>query len=605
MGLAAEFSTITEMFDNVTRTFAGTQRPALKHKKGEKYVGVSYTALRRNVETLARGLSVLGVKRGDHIALISENRPEWIISDMAMLSLGAVNVPLYTILTPKQIEFILEDAKVSFVIVSNQLQLNKVTAVSRGVKSLKKIIVMNEQEDSETEGVLTYAKLMNLGIKAGAEHREAVERERERIGPDDLLTIIYTSGTTGTPKGVMLTHKNLVSNIHASAACIPISADSVFLSFLPFCHSFERMAGYYTAMSCGATIAFAESIETVPQNFLEIRPTCVTAVPRFFERMHTRLQKQVASQPVFQRRIFEWAVGIGKEYVQARKQNSSSWMLGLKRELAELLVFRKIKHRLGGRIEYFFSGGAALSRELGEFFEALGILVIEGYGLTESSPVISVNRIDNYRYGTVGHPIPGVDVKIAADGEILARGPNVMKGYWNNPQATAEAIDDGGWLHTGDIGRFDVDGFLVITDRKKHLFVSSGGKNIAPQPIESLFLQSEYIDQIVLIGDMRMFCSALVVPHFDAIREYAARHNIPRSSNEELVRSVEIYRLFQEEINRFQKDLAQFERVRKFTLLSQPLTIDNGEVTPTLKIRRGVVEEKFRQQIEKMYELVT
>ncbi len=438
--------------------------------------GLSYAALRRNVETLTRGLSVLGVKRGDHIALISENRPEWIISDMAMLSLGAVNVPLYTILSPKQIEFILNDAKVSYVIVSNQLQLNKVTAVSRNVKTLKKIILMNDQEDNETGGVLAYAKLMNLGNKAGTEHREAVERERERIGPDDLITIIYTSGTTGNPKGVMLTHKNLVSNIHASAAVIPITSESVLLSFLPFCHSFERMAGYYTAMACGATIAFAESIETVPQNLLEIRPTFVTAVPRFFERMHTRLQKQVASQPVFQRRIFEWAVGIGKEYVHARKQKSFSWMLRLKRGLAEILVFRKIKSRLGGRIEYFVSGGAALSHELGEFFDALGILVIEGYGLTESSPVISANRVENYRHGTVGFPIPGVDVKIASDGEILARGPNVMKGYWNNPQATAEAIGAGGWLHTGDIGHFDSDGFLVITDRKKHIFVSFGRK---------------------------------------------------------------------------------------------------------------------------------
>ena len=605
MGPVVEFSTITQMFDNITTAFANEQRPVLLFKTGGSYKGISYTELREQVEICACGLAALGVQRGDHVSLISENRPEWIVSDMAIAFLGAVDVPLYTILTPKQIEFILNDAGVKIVIVSNQLQLNKVLTVARDVRSLQKIIVMSEKGENNNDLVLTYSALMNTGIAEGSGRREVVRREQKKNKPDDLLTIIYTSGTTGNPKGVMLTHRNLVSNVFAATACIPVSPKSVLLSFLPLCHSFERMAGYYSSMSCGATIAFAESIEKVPENFLEVRPTYVTAVPRFFERTHSRIQRQVASLPAVERKIFHWAVRISREYIRAKKERRPSFFLRLKRAVADLLVFRKVKRQFGGRMEFFASGGAALSRELGEFFESLGILIIEGYGLTESSPVISVNRIESHRFGSVGHPLPGVEVKIALDGEILARGPNIMKGYWNNPEATAEAIDTDGWLHTGDIGKFDDQGFLVITDRKKHLFVSSGGKNIAPQPIENLFLQSGYIDQIVLVGDSRMFCSALVVPQFDALRDYARQHTINFADDQELVASKEVYQLIQNEIAELQKDLAQFERVRKFTLLGQALTIENGEITPSLKIRRGVVEEKYKHLIEKMYEGMT
>jgi long-chain acyl-CoA synthetase len=419
--------------------------------------------------------------------------------------------------------------------------------------------------------------------------------------PGDLLTIIYTSGTTGNPKGVMLTHGNLATNVRSSAECIPFGKADTILSYLPLCHSFERMAGYYTAMSCGVTIAFAESIDTLRENLLEVRPTVVTTVPRLFERIHNRILKQIADAPAIRRTIFSRAVEIGKRYARARRERRFSPFLSLANRMADLLVFRKIKERTGGNIRFFVSGGAALPKELGLFFEAVGIPIIEGYGMTEASPVISVNRVHEYRFGTVGKPIPGVTVRIAGDGEILTKGPNVMKGYWNNQKETFETIDAEGWLHTGDIGMIDVDGFLSITDRKKHLFVTSGGKNIAPQPIENLLQQSHYIDQFILIGDRRMFCSALIVPDFEALKEYGDRHGLPDLTKEGLIRSPEIRKLIEGELDHFQKDLSTYERVRRFTLLDQPFTIENGEMTPSLKLRRRIIEEKFKPVIETMY----
>jgi len=399
----------------------------------------------------------------------------------------------------------------------------------------------------------------------------------------------------------MLTHANFVSNITASAQIIPFGHEDVLLSYLPLCHSFERMAGYYTATACGATIAFAESIETIRENLLEVRPTVVTSVPRLFERLHTRILKQFDNGPALRRKIFNWALGVGRAYAKARRVGLIPLGLKLQYRLAEKLVYEKLKARVGGRIRFFVSGGAALAREFGEFFEALGIKIIEGYGLTETSPVIAVNPVDAYKFGTVGKPIPGVEVKIAPDGEILTRGPHVMKGYWNDSRATREAIDKEGWLHTGDIGMFDSDGYLVITDRKKHLFVSSGGKNIAPQPIENLFLKNKYIDQFVLIGDRRMFLSALIVPDFDALRQYAAEQGISYRDDSDLVRKKEIIEFMEKNIQGLQRDLAHYERVRKFRLLEKPLTVENGEITPTLKVRRKVVEERYAHLIEDMY----
>lgn len=603
MGLSVQFSTIKEMFDNVLEKYSSSDRPIIKHKVDSKYVDIKYSELRQLSHDFAVGLMNLGLKKGDRVALISENRPEWVVSDIAIHTLGGVDVPVYPTLTAKQIEFIFNDANIRFAIVSNQFQLNKVKKIFSEVKTLEKVIVLSDKNVEFDERILGYNAVRESGSQFLKKNPDYFKKNKTQVSPNDMLTIIYTSGTTGNPKGVILTHSNLVSNITSSASFMPVDDHDVFLSFLPLCHSFERMAGYYTAMSCGATIAYAESVETVRDNLAEVHPTIMTSVPRLFERIYNRIKNQVESAPAARRKIFNWAIKVGSDYAKAKKSGRISINLSLQHRIADKIVFHKLKTATGGRIKYFVSGGAALGREYGEFFEAVGLQIIEGYGLTESSPVISANRLDDYKFGSVGKPIPGVEVKIASDGEILARGPNIMTGYWNNKKATEEAIDKDGWLHTGDIGIFDADGFLVITDRKKHMFVSSGGKNIYPQPIEGMFLQSKYIDQFVLIGDRRMFLSALIVPDFDAVREYADRNKISYTNDEDLVSKEEIYQIIDKEVATLQKDLSNYERVRKFVLLSKPLSLEGGEMTPTLKMRRNVIEEKYQNLIEEMYKM--
>lgn len=603
MGIAVEFSTISEMFDNIFEKYSGTKRPVLMQKIEGKYVGISYSELRDMSTNFAIGLASLGVKPDDHVALISENRPEWVISDIAIHKLGAVDVPIYPTLTAKQIEFIFNDAEVKYAIVSNSFQLNKVQKILNEVKSLKRIIVISEKGVELEKDVLSYANVCQMGAEANKKQPDFKNKIKAKINPSNLLTIIYTSGTTGNPKGVMLTHSNLVSNIKAASQVITLSDTDTLLSFLPLCHSFERMAGYYTAFASGSTIAYAESVETVRDNLAEVKPTIMTSVPRLFERIYNRIHRQVEEGSPAKRKIFNWALSTGRKYVIAKKHGFVSPALTIKHRLADKLVFHKLRAATGGRIRFFVSGGAALGREYGEFFEAAGLQIIEGYGLTETSPVITANRLDDYKFGSVGKPIPGVEVKIAEDGEILARGPNIMKGYWNNKHATEESMDNDKWLHTGDIGVFDSEGFLIITDRKKNMFVSTGGKNIYPQPIEGLFLQSKYIDQFVLIGDRRMFLSALIVPDFDAVKEYADRNKISYTDEDDLISKPEIYEIIEKEVSTLQKDLSNYERVRKFVLLSRPFSIDGGEITPTMKIRRKAVEEKYQNMIEEMYKV--
>lgn len=600
MSLAVTFATIPEMFLNLTDKFAHDTRPMLLRKENGEYRPILYRDMREQVACFFHGLAALGVTKGDRIGLLAENRPEWVVTDFAALFLGAVDVPIFPSQTAAQIEYILNDAGVSVMVVSNRFQLAKVQKIRRGVKSLRHVILMSDV-DELPDDVRRFRDVVEAGRAAHAAAPQALREVAIRITPEDLCTIIYTSGTTGNPKGVMLTHHNFVSNVKAAAQILPISETDTLLSFLPLCHVFERMAGLYTATSCGATTAYAESIETVAENMLEVRPTIVIAVPRLFERIYNRIARMVEKDSGVKKKIFYSAIATGRKYVAAQKHGRAGALLRAQHALAEKLVFSKLQARTGGRIRYFVSGGAALPRELGEFFEAVGLLIIEGYGLTESSPVIAANRLENHRFGTVGQPLPGIEVKIAEDGEILTRGPHVMKGYYNNRKATEEAIDSEGWLHTGDIGMMDEHGMLYITDRKKHLFVSSGGKNIAPQPIESLFASNEFIDQFVLIGDKRMFLTALIVPDFDALKEYADAHGIPYRDKSELAKNAEINRLIEQTIQNTQKDLANFEKVRRFTLLDQPFTIENGEMTPSMKLRRKAIEERYGDLIEAMY----
>ena len=594
--------TVPELFEFLTEEYANrTKSFVMMHKVDGKYIGITYNKFKEETENLAFGLASLGINKFDRIAIISENRPEWVYSDMAILGLGAVDVPLYPSLTSDSIEFILNNSESKGIIVSNKFQLNKILKIRKNCSKLDFIIVLNEKDGiSSDPDILTFKEVQAKGDKLKQEDPEYFKDKMHKVQKDDLCTIIYTSGTTGEPKGVMLTHWNILSNSKAALEILPIYETDVWLSFLPLCHIFERMGGYYTGFASGGTMCYAESIEAVSTNLLEVKPTLMTSVPRLFERIYSKVIKNVESQPPKKQKIFYWALNIGKEYAHAKKIKKIPLALTLKYRLANKLVLQKIKDKTGGNLRFFISGGAALSRELGEFFEALGILIIEGYGLTESSPVITANRVDDYKFGTVGKVLPGIEVKIAKDGEILARGPNIMQGYYKNRKETDAVLKDG-WLHTGDIGVFDADGFLVITDRKKHLFKTTAGKYIAPTPIESLFVSSKFIDQFVLIGDSRMFLSALIVPDFEAVKEYADSHKISYSNEKDLVKNSEIYKVIEDDMSKFQKQLANYERVRKFVLLDKPFSIESGEITPSMKIKRKFVEERYGHLIEEMY----
>lgn len=602
MAVLKEFKTIPQLFEFLTDDFGRTsEHPVMKQKVNNQWQEISYSQFKEETELFALGLASIGVKRDDKVAIISENRPEWVYSDMAILGLGAIDVPLYPSLTASSVEFILNNSESVGIIVSNKFQLNKILKIRENCRGLKWIIVLNDKDIIPGEKNLhTFSDVKERGNHFKRENPHYFKENMRQCGENDLCTIIYTSGTTGEPKGVMLTHKNIVSNINDALKSFDMRPTDVFLSFLPLCHIFERMAGYYTAFASGGLICYAQSIDTVAADLVDIKPTIVTSVPRLFERIYSRIIKNVESQPEKKQKIFYWALETGRKYHAARKANNIPIGLSIKHKLADKLVFGKLRARTGGNLRFFISGGAALARELGEFFEAVGILVCEGYGLTESSPVIAANRLDDYKFGTVGKPFPSVEIKIAQDGEILAKGPNIMQGYYKNKKETEATIKDG-WLHTGDIGVFDAEGFLMITDRKKHLFKTSAGKYIAPTPIENLFLASKYIEQFILIGDRRMFLSALIVPDFEALKEYADSHDIKYSDNDDLVQNKEVYDLMENELGKFQKNLANYERVRKFALLDKPLSLDVGEITPTMKIRREVIENRYKNLIEGMY----
>jgi long-chain acyl-CoA synthetase len=598
-----EFKTIPQMFANLVSDFGKiAQHPMLKYRVKDEWKEVSYAEAKSQTIAFACGLASLGFKRGDKIAIIAENRPEWVYSDMAILGLGGADVPLYPSLTADSIEFILNNSESIGAIVSNKFQLNKVLKIRNNCKYLKFIIVMNDKDIPDgIPNIKSFDEIVYQGKQSPRYDESFFWQQAKMCNENDICTIIYTSGTTGEPKGVLLSHKNIISNVNDVPRVLPISETDVFLSFLPLCHIFERMAGYYTALSCGGMIAYAQSIESVSSDLLAIKPTIMTSVPRFFERMYSKILKNVESQSEKKQKIFNWALETGTELAKAKRANQTPIGLSLKYKLAEKLALNKLRARTGGNLRFFISGGAALPRALGEFFEAAGIMVVEGYGLTESSPVIAVNRLDVYKFGTVGKPMPSVEVKIASDGEILARGPSIMQGYYKNKKETDEAIKDG-WLHTGDIGVFDAEGFLMITDRKKHLFKTSGGKYIAPTPIENLFLASQYIEQFVLIGDRRMFLSALIVPDFESLRAYADAHAINYTDNDDLIQQKVIYDLMENELVKFQKNLANYERVRKFAILDKPFSLESGEMTPSLKIKRKVIEQRYKHLIDEMYE---
>ena len=589
--------TINQMVQNTIQQYGS--KTALSHKVDKKYQDISYATLAERIKDFCLGLTELGLQKGDRVALLSENRPEWAITDLATLAGGGVTVPMFSTLTSAQVEYIVRDSGAKILCVSSERQLQKIKDWDANVPTnIQHIVIFDDLQD---DSVRTFDQVCELGQQV--ENGDQVyQQASEAVEPDDLASIIYTSGTTGDPKGAMLTHSNFMSNAQAATGVVTIGPDDVFLSFLPLSHVFERMGGHYLPLSGGATIAYAESLFTIRQDMQEVRPTIMMSVPRLYEGMHERIIRSVKEGSSTKQKIFHWSVGVGAKVSQAiQRKRKPNPILSLKASIANKLVFQKLKAVTGGRLRFFVSGGAPLSKAIAEFFHAAGILILEGYGLTETSPVISVNQPDRWKFGTVGPIVPGVEVKIAEDGEILSRGPHIMQGYFNKPSDTAEAIDADGWFHTGDIGEIDEEGFLTITDRKKNILVLSNGKNVAPQPIENQLKQSLYISEIMLLGDQHKSVAALIVPSLDEIKEYAKEQQLETGDMAALLQTQEIQRLIRGEINQYSSDLADFERVRMFTLMAEEFSEKSGEMTPTLKLKRSVVMENHKAAIEQMY----
>ncbi|MBK5188213.1 MAG: long-chain fatty acid--CoA ligase [Gemmatimonadaceae bacterium] len=575
------------------------QPNALLTKVGGVYQPLSHRTIADRVRRVAFGLRALGVPAGNRVAILSENRPEWAIADYACLMAGMADVPIYPTLPAEQIAYILRDSGAVAIFVSTAEQAKKIRSVRADLPALQHVIVFDE--DAATGGEISMAALEARG--AAAMTPDAAERFRDAalaIQPHEIATIIYTSGTTGDPKGAMLTHGNIASNVSAVIDLLEMGPTDSSLSFLPLSHIFERMVDYLM-FAAGVSIAYVESMDTIAQNMREVQPTIVVAVPRIYEKIHARITDTAMRAGGAKRAIFLWACDVGsrwsEEVLSGRKPGL---LLALQHRIADKLVFSKVREAVGGRLRFFISGSAPLSDDINRFFYSAGLKILEGYGLTETSPVISVNTPKRVTIGTVGAPIPGVEVKIAADGEILTRGPHVMKGYFNQPEATREAIDEEGWFHTGDIGTLE-DGLLRITDRKKDIIVTAGGKNIAPQPIENRVKANKYVAQAVMIGDRRKFPMILVVPDFDQLDRWAGYKNIPTMDRREMLAHPLVRAKMEKEVLSGLDKLAHFERPKKIVLLEQDFTIDSGELTPTLKVKRRTVDRKFRALIDAAY----
>jgi long-chain acyl-CoA synthetase len=575
---------------------------ALRYKRAGSWHDVSHQQIYDDVKRVALGLAALGVEAGDRVAIVSENRPEWLLTDFGCVMSGTISVPLYPSLPADQIGYMLRDSEATAVVVSTEEQLMKIREAKTSAPSLKHIIVFDESV-GRMSGMRIFRELLGLGDERMDEVPDDEYRSRAlATDPHDTLTILYTSGTTGQPKGVMLTHNNLFSNVKSTLQVLEIRRPDTALSVLPLCHVFERMAGNYTMFCAGATICYAESFATVGANLLEIRPTVMTHVPRFYERTFAQVEETARHGGPAHQRILGWAIDVaGKRLDRKSEGKRVGPLLALQYGAADRLVFSKLRKGVGGRIRFFVSGGAPLSPSLARFFLSAGLPIVEGYGLTETSPVIALNRLESIRPGRVGQPLPGVEVAIAEDGEVLTRGPHVMKGYYKMPEATAAAVDRDGWFYTGDIGELSDDGYLRITDRKKDLIVTAGGKNIAPQPIEGRAKMNPYVSQVVMLGDRRRFPILVVVPDFGALESWARSQGVEFDSHEALVRDQRVIDFMESELLGSLADLARYERPKRIALLPRELSVDAGEITPTLKVRRRIIEDRYWEFIEPLY----
>jgi long-chain acyl-CoA synthetase len=595
----SDVTTLVELFrDAVSR-----ERNLLNYKKDGHWRRVSSRELESQVRAVAMGLHALDVRVGDRVGILSENRVEWTLADLGVINCGALDAPIYATQSPKQVAYILNDAGVEVLFISNQAQYDRVRDALVNCPKLR-VIISFDPIVATAARVMSFDDLLARGRAADAEEPGLYETMREIVTPESLATLIYTSGTTGDPKGVMLTHANLVSNTLANFQNSELKEGEVALTFLPFSHILERTT-IYMYLYAGVSVHYAESVETVARDMVEVRPHFMTSVPRLFEKVQARAMEKAEEKGERQAAIARWAVDVAKQWGRAASEGRNAGVvLNLKHKVADALVYSKLREALGGRIRALVSGGAPLAPELAWFFYGAGMPIYQGYGLTESSPVIACNTPRANRLGSVGKPIPGVRVRIAEDGEILASGPNVMRGYYNRPTETVEALETDAegrvWLRTGDVGHLDADGYLFITDRKKDLIKTSGGKYVAPQPIENAIKRSQYVNQVVVIGDGRKFPAALIVPQMEALRSYARRQGIV-VEEPELIKRKEIIDLIEKEVESLTADLSQYEKIKAVLLLPRELTVEGGELTPTLKVKRRVVVEMNKGQIDRLY----
>ena len=574
---------------------------AMNHKVKDKWLGVSAEEILLRVKRMALGLIESGIKPGDHVAIISENRPEWSLADLALLSLRAVSVPLYTTQAVDQIRYILEDSNAKAILLSGKKIFKHIQPAIEGVESLEKIIFFDDDGISEeTPDSISLAEIEKRGAAADELDANAYDRLLAQVGKDDLATIIYTSGTTGEPKGVMLTNENFTSNIIAISDELPFDSTDRSLSVLPLSHIFERTV-FYVLCSNGVSIHYSASFDHLAEHLQEVKPTIMTAVPRLFEKVYHKIVRKGMTAGGWKTRVFTWALDVGQEYWKYKDERKAVPVaLAAKQAIASRLVFSRWRDAVGGSLRFFVSGGAPLSKKLSYAFWAANIPILQGYGMTEAC-VVSANRPDDQRSGSIGKPFAGIEMIIGKDDEILIRGKNVMRGYYNKPELTAQAIDDEGWYHSGDVGRIGEDGHIYITDRLKDLFKLSNGKYIAPQQVESLLKQSPLVGQAVVVGAGRKQTGALIVPDWEALRVALSEKGLSiTGTKEELSKKPEVVKFVQREVSEMTKELSDYERVKKVALLPREFSIEKGEMTPTLKIKRGVIDEKYNDLIDEI-----
>jgi long-chain acyl-CoA synthetase len=592
-----EPTTLVEVFEQVPRVHPRSD--TLNYKRDGYWISISADELLQRVRWIAAGLCSLGLKRGDRVAILSESRPEWVLADAACMFATAIDVPIYPTLTPPQVRYILKDCGARVLLIQNEEKFLHVREVLSECPAIEQVVFF-KKPSADIQGI-SLAELEERGRQVEPSQAELIEKAAHEIKPEDLATIIYTSGTTGEPKGVMLTHENLVSNLIDSSSHLKFVHDDSVLSVLPLSHVLERMA-MYMYLYHGMATYFGESLDTIGPNLREVKPTIFVGVPRIFEKIVARVKEKTAEKGRLNVAILNWSVAVAKNYAKlATAHLKIPAALELKRKLADKLIFAKLRNALGGRIRLLVSGGAALPEDLALLYIGAGLPIVQGYGLTETSPVITAGLMEDNRVGTVGKPIRNVEVRIASDGEIETRGPHIMRGYYNKPEATSAVFTEDGWFKTGDIGAIDEDGFLRITDRKKELFKTSGGKYIAPQPIEQMIKGSSFVNQVVLVGNGHKFPAALIVPNWERVESYAQLKGIKFANHAELCKHPRIIDVIQRQVDGLTTELAQYERVKKVALLENELTIDGGELTPTLKVKRRVVDEKYRDTIDALY----